>query len=125
MYKIPIQNIYYILCYAWDMGELRDKVNVDAEKCNNFSNMLVHLLLNATDELLRRGLSHGYSSLYNETDCIKGKFIISDTLKSMRYRFGKAWCNYDDYSSDILINQIIFSSLRESIRIDGLSLLSR
>lgn len=121
MYKIPIQNIYYILCYAWDMGDLRDKVNVDAEKCKNISNLLIHLLLNATDELLRRGLTHGYSSRYSETDSIKGKIIISDTLKSMRFRIGKAWCNYDDYSSNILLNQIIYSSLREAIRIDGLS----
>ena len=48
--KIPIQNIYYILCYAWDIGELRNKVNVGIENCDTIANLLVHVLLNATDK---------------------------------------------------------------------------
>ena len=51
MRQIPIQNMYYILCYAWGMGEMRGKVNVGVERCDSIANLLVHVLLNATDDL--------------------------------------------------------------------------
>ena len=50
MRQIPIQNMYYILCYAWGMGEMRGKVNVGVERCDSIANLLVHVLLNATED---------------------------------------------------------------------------
>ena len=121
MRQIPIQNIYYILCYAWGMGDMRGKVNVGVERCDSIANLLVHVLLNATDDLLKRGLPQGYTVYGTELDGIKGKINIGETLKLGRYRQGRMFCNYDELSSDILVNQIIHSTLRDSLRIRGLS----
>ena len=121
MRQIPIQNMYYILCYAWGMGEMRGKVNVGVERCDSIANLLVHVLLNATDDLLKRGLSQGYTVYGTEMDGIKGKINIGETLKLGRYRQGRMYCNYDELSSDILANQIIYSTLREALKIQGLS----
>ena len=121
MRHIPIQNIYYILCYAWGMGEMRGKVNVGVERCDSIANLLVHVLLNATDDLLKRGLSQGYTVYGTEMDGIKGKINIGETLKLGRYRQGRMYCNYDELSSDILVNQIIYSTLRDALQIRSLS----
>ena len=121
MRHIPIQNIYYILCYAWGMGEMRGKVNVGVERCDSIANLLVHVLLNATDDLLKRGLSQGYTVYGTEMDGIKGKINIGETLKLGRYRQGRMYCNYDELSSDILVNQIIYSTLRDALHIRSLS----
>lgn len=121
MRQIPIQNMYYILCYAWGMGEMRGKVNVGVERCDSIANLLVHVLLNATDDLLKRGLFQGYAVYGAETDGIKGKINICETLKLGRYRQGKMYCNYDELSSDIHVNQIIYSTLRDALKIRGLS----
>ena len=121
MRQIPILNMYYILCYAWGMGEMRGKVNVGVERCDSIANLLVHVLLNATDDLLKRGLSQGYTVFGAEMDGIKGKINISETLNLGRYRQGRMFCNYDELSSDILVNQIIYSTLRDSLKIRGLS----
>lgn len=121
MRQIPIQNMYYILCYAWGMGEMRNKVNIGVERCDSIANLLVHVLLNATDDLLKRGLSQGYTIYGAEIDGLKGKINISETLKIGRYRQGRIYCNYDELSSDILVNQIIYSTLREALKIRGLS----
>lgn len=121
MRQIPIQNMYYILCYAWGMGEMRGKVNVGVERCDSIANLLVHVLLNATGDLLKRGLSQGYTVYRAEMDGIKGKINIGDTLKLGRYRQGRMYCNYDELSSNILVNQIIYSTLRDALKIRNLS----
>ena len=79
MRQIPIQNIYYILCYAWGMGGLCGKVKVGIEQCDSIANLLVHVLLNATDDLLKRGLTQGYSICETEMDGVKGKINIGET----------------------------------------------
>lgn len=121
MRRIPIQNMYYILCYAWGMGEMRGKVNVGVEDCSSLSDLLVHILLNATDDLLKRGMAQGYTAKGDDMDGIKGKIDIGETLKLGRYRQGRMYCNYDELISDILINQIIYSTLMDSSKIAGLS----
>lgn len=121
MSKIPIQNIYYILCYAWDLGEMRDKVNVGIEQCDSIANLLIHLLLNATEKLLKRGLAQGYKFLSSELDFIKGRIDICETLKNGRYKQGKVCCSHDELSYDILLNRIIYTTLLDSLKIDGLS----
>ena len=121
MRQIPIRNMYYILCYAWGMGKMRGKVNVGVERCDSIANLLVHVLLNATDDLLKRGLSQGYTVYGTELDGIKGKINIGETLKLGRYRQGRMYCNYDELSSDILVNQIIYSTLRDALKISNLS----
>lgn len=121
MRRIPIQNMYYILCYAWGMGEMRGRVNLGVEECPSLADLLVHVLLNATDDLLRRGMAQGYTVYGDEMDGIKGKIDIGETLKRGRYRQGRIYCHYDELTSDILINQIIFSTLMNAARIKSLS----
>lgn len=121
MRRIPIQNMYYILCYAWGMGEMRGKVNMEVEKCPSLADLLVHILLNATDNLLRRGMAQGYTVYGSDMDGIKGKIDIGETLKLGRYRQGRMYCNYDELNSDILINQIIISTLMDAAKIKSLS----
>ena len=121
MRRIPIQNMYYILCYAWGMGEMRGKVNVGIEDCPSLADLLVHILLNSTDDLLRRGMAQGYTVLGDDMDGIKGKIDIGETLKMGRYRQGRIYCHYDELTSDILINQIIYSTLMDSAKIKSLS----
>ncbi len=121
MRNIPIQNIYYILCYAWGMGDMRGKVSAGAERCDSIVNLLVHVLLNATDDLLKRGMVHDYIVYGNEIDGVKGKIEIAETIKQGRYRQGKMFCRYDELSPDVLINQIIASTLMDATKIMGLS----
>lgn len=121
MLRIPIHNIYYILCYAWGMGEMCGKLNVGLEQCDSVSNLLVHVLLNATDDLLKRGLAQEYTNYCSEIDGIKGKIDISETIKRGRFRLGRMYCSHDELSYNIKVNQIIYSTLRNSLKIQDLS----
>ena len=56
MTAIPIQNIYYLLCYAWDLLEEADELAVGIEDLPRVEDLLARLLINGTRRLLRRGL---------------------------------------------------------------------
>ena len=43
--KIPIENLYYLLCYAWGVSDQLDKVKVDGEKCHSLENLLSMVLI--------------------------------------------------------------------------------
>lgn len=110
--KIPIQNLYYLLCYIWDVPDLRDKVNVDGEKCHSLENLLATVLLNICEHLLKRGLEQSYRYEQQDVEGVRGKLNISSTLKSGRMRLGYTNCQVDELSPNTLINQIVYSTLK-------------
>src|ERR1039458_10864091 len=65
--QIPIANIYYLLCYAWDALEERDALtDVDALDSTDRLGLFARVLVNGTRRLLRRGLDRGYLAREDE-----------------------------------------------------------
>ena len=58
--KIPIENIYFLLCYAWDKLAERDVVAVDAIDSTSLADLFARVLINGTNHLLKRGFDRGY-----------------------------------------------------------------
>jgi len=108
---IPIQNLYYLLCYAWGLPEQRDWVSVDAKSCPAVVDLLSRLLTKAADVLLKRGVAKEYRTHQEEISSIKGKFELAQTLKRNRYREGKTICTLDELTGNILLNQIVYASM--------------
>ncbi len=117
---IPIQNLYYLLCYAWDVPDQRNKVKVDGEKCPSLVNLIATILLNICEHLLKRGLAQSYHYELQEVEGVRGKLNVSSTLKSGRMRLGYTNCQVDELSQDTLINQIIYSSLKRLLVSDDI-----
>ena len=108
---IPIQNLYYLLCYAWGLPEQRDWVSVDAKSCPAVVDLLSRLLTKGADVLLKRGIAKEYRTHEEEIAGIKGKLEIAQTLKQNRYREGITICSLDELTCDILLNQIVYTSM--------------
>ncbi len=118
--KIPIQNLYYLLCYVWDLPDQRNKVKVDGEKCRSLGNLLATILLTVCGHLLKRGLAQSYRYELQEVEGVRGKLNASSTLKSGRMRLGYTNCQVDELSQDTPINQIIYSTLKRLRTMDGI-----
>ena len=118
---IPIKNLYYLLCYAWGLADQCEKIKVDAEACSTYPDLFAKLLVTGCSILFKRGLYHEYVARQESILGIKGKWNISESLKSLDYRMGFMDCTFDDYSDDILINQIVYASLRRLLGYKGLS----
>ena len=115
---IPIQNLYYLLCYAWGLPEQRDYVKVKAESCPSVSDLFARLLIHGAEVLLRRGVTKEYKSYSEELYGVNGKLEVSSTLKKNRIHEGLTICSMDDLTEDILLNQIVYSSMHLMLRSD-------
>jgi 5-methylcytosine-specific restriction enzyme subunit McrC len=80
--QIPIENIYYLLCYAWDKLEEKDHVPVSIDDKTALPDLIAKVLMNATKMLLKRGIDRSYVGHTAELSGVKGKLSISQTLKS-------------------------------------------
>lgn len=109
--QIPIQNLYYLLCYAWGLPEQREWAKVDADSCPAVLDLLSRLLTKGANVLLKRGIAKEYRTHVEEIAGIKGKLELAQTLKRNRHREGKTVCTLDDLTGDILLNQIVYTSM--------------
>jgi 5-methylcytosine-specific restriction enzyme subunit McrC len=77
---IPVENVYYLLCYAWDRLEARTLVNIDAVPGNRVESLLGKVLQDGVAHLIRRGLDRGYTAVDEEGSRLRGKLLISETV---------------------------------------------
>jgi 5-methylcytosine-specific restriction enzyme subunit McrC len=110
--KIPIQNLYYLFCYAWRFIPEEVAIDLEAATSPDVLNLCAHVLTAGIDRLLRRGIDQGYIELIEETARIRGRIHLSDTLTSGSYRRGRAVCQFDELSPDVLHNRILRSTIR-------------
>ncbi len=118
--KIPIENLYYLLCYAWGVSDQLDRVKVDGEKCHSLENLLSMVLIHVCDRLLRRGLVREYRFEEQEVEGVRGKLNLAETAKSGKHLNGRTICQVDELTQDVVINRVIFSTLKRLMRIVGI-----
>ncbi len=117
---IPIENIYYLLCYAWNKLDEKDRVAVTAEDHTKLLDLLAKVLINSTRILLKRGIDRNYIDVTTEFAGVKGKIEMSQTVKSHLLLKQRTICSFDEFSSNILTNQILVATLNRLIRTNGL-----
>ena len=105
--KIPIQNIYYLLCYAWNKLEEDKAVKVQAEDTSELVDLFAKVLISGTTYLFKKGLDRGYVSINEDTRRIKGKIHFGPSLKRNLFKKAMASCEFDELSYNVLHNQIL------------------
>jgi len=116
--KIPIQNIYYLLCYAWNRLEERDIVDVTGIDSTNLADLFARVLIGGLGHLLKRGFDRGYIEFGEETRCLKGKFLFNPTIKRNLLIKAQVTCGFDELSYNVLHNQILKATIAALISID-------
>jgi 5-methylcytosine-specific restriction enzyme subunit McrC len=118
---IPIQNFYYLFCYAWNRFEEGRSVEVGATDCPDLLNLFAKVLVNGTRRLLRRGLDRGYVPVSEDTTCLRGRVLFGETLKRMLYQQAKAHCAFDELQHDVLHNRILRATIDRLRRAEGVN----
>lgn len=110
--EIPIANIYFLLCYAWDVLEEKDSLaDVDALESTDLLDLFARVLVSGTRRLLRRGLDRGYLPREEELAGVRGKVLVTTTLRRNLLRQGRAACAWDELEYDTLPNRILKTTL--------------
>ncbi|MFD1987429.1 hypothetical protein ACFSOZ_33960 [Mesorhizobium newzealandense] len=109
--SIPIENIYYLFCYAWDRFEEAKAISVEGISSPDLPNLLARVLLVGTRNLLRRGLDRGYQPHEEDIATLRGQIDLGGTVRLWSRRARRLHCLFDELSHDVLHNQILKASL--------------
>jgi 5-methylcytosine-specific restriction enzyme subunit McrC len=117
---VPVQNIYYLLCYAWDRLEARGLVDAASVPGNRVENLLGAVLDAAVGHLIRRGLDRGYRAIVEEERAIRGKLLMGPTVKRDLLPLGRAVCEYDELTLDVPHNRVLKAAMRALLSVPTL-----
>ncbi|WP_174612910.1 5-methylcytosine restriction system specificity protein McrC [Virgibacillus ihumii] len=109
--KIPIKNIYYMLCYAWNRLEEKDDIYVSRSDEKDIYQLLSGILVNRLGVLIKRGFYKEYTNKEEETSTIRGRINFQKSLNELSFKQARMYCQFDEMTYDILHNQIIKSTL--------------
>lgn len=118
---IPIENVYYLLCYAWNKLSEKDIVAVNPVDSTSLVNLFARVLINGTSHLLKRGFDRGYVLQHEWTERLRGRICFQETVGRNAIRTGRLPCQFDDLSYDVLHNQILKATMWRLIRTQGLA----
>jgi 5-methylcytosine-specific restriction enzyme subunit McrC len=123
--KIPIKNLFYLLCYAWDVLEEGGVTEVGTVEAPDLENLMASVLTSHLKHLLRRGLERDYQEKREDATCIRGRIDFQETIKRLLRRRGAAHVIFEELSPDTLANRILKETLRTLLRFETLSSLNR
>ncbi len=111
--EIPIQNIYYLLCYAWDHLKEGEIVDIAADDSKSLTELFARILANGTQYLVRHGFDRGYVLHREETARLRGRFDLTASMARQSWRQGRMTCEFDELSHNILHNRILKTTIEE------------
>src|SRR5215471_11063251 len=98
---IPIANLYYLLCYAWNRLEEKDFVDIEALPRQDLQNLLAAVLINGVRRLLRQGVDRTYIDRTEDSQNPRGKIDVTDSLKRGLLMRNAVVCVIGELSRDV------------------------
>ena len=115
--RIPIQNIYYLLAYAWDHFRAGEQIDVDQSKCPDVHNLLAMLLSGGIRRLATRGIDKSYIEFTEETPRLRGRIQLLPSYRRLTHASGRMICEFDELTVDTLPNQILKATCQRLLRL--------
>lgn len=123
--SIFIKNIYYMLAYAYRSLRMDEMVSIEAEKFDNTHDLFAALLTKDIGRLVKRGLHRNYVLHNEELATLRGKVDIGSTVKTRLARRHTLVCEYDEFSDNILLNQILKTTIVTLLRLGDIQPVNR
>jgi 5-methylcytosine-specific restriction enzyme subunit McrC len=117
---IPIRNLYYLLCYAWNKLDQGGIVDVERLESNDLADLFAHVLVRGVEHLFRRGVEQGYAELTDDVAGVRGRIQILPTARRFLVQHGKTACAFDELSIDTPANRILKATMQLLAQAPGL-----
>lgn len=115
---IPIQNIYYMLSYAFQVLNEQGYKNIATEQFNNVAELCAAILSKGVLVQLKRGLGREYIEQTESTSSPHGRIEISESVKTRSMLRKQLICSYDDFSVNSYLNRIIKTTMEILLHAD-------
>ena len=111
-WKVPIRNLFYLISYANQWPEFTKSLSDVEEEWLTYD--LLATRFNETARmLLKRGLFRDYVPAKVETSKLSGRLLMNESMPNLMIRKPLLLCETDSYSSDMILNQIMKTTLEQ------------
>ncbi len=104
---ISINNIYYMLSYAFKVLREQGYKSIRTEEFNNTAELCASILTRGIEYQLKRGLGREYIAQSETLSTLRGKINIADSIKTTSLLKKQLVCEYDEFSVNSYMNRII------------------
>ena len=106
--KIGHLNFFKMLLYSEKISDLPSFENkVKIEEGEDLVDFMAKLFCESMTPIIQDGIYRNYTSVVEEISTIRGKLLVVQNIRSPRISQEKFFCEYDEFSADILENQIL------------------
>ena len=113
---IRIQNIYYMLSYAFQVLNEQGYKLVATEEFDNVAELCAAILIKGVSLQIKRGLGKEYVLQTESLSALRGKIDISASVKEQSMLKKQLVCNYDEFSVNSYMNRIIRTTMDTLVR---------
>lgn len=115
---IPVQNIYYMLAYAFQVLNENGYKNIETEQFDNVGELCAAILAKGVALQLKRGLGKEYIPQTEPLSSLRGKIDIAESIKTQSMLRKQLVCAYDDFTVNSYMNRILKSTMELLVRSD-------
>lgn len=115
---IRIQNIYYMLAYAFQILQEKGYRSLGTEEFQNTADLLSAILVKGVSTQIKRGLGRAYVEETDILSCLRGKIDISESVKHQTMTHQKLVCTYDVFSVNSYMNRVLKTTMEILMRSD-------
>ena len=113
---IPIQNVYHMLSYAFQVLNEQGYKNIATEQFHNTAELMAAILEKGIAVQLKRGLDKEYIPQTEALSSLRGKIDIAESIKTQSMLRKQLICTYDEFSVNSTMNRIIKSTIELLLR---------
>lgn len=113
---IRIQNIYYMLSYAFQVLTEEGYKKISTEEFENVAELCGAILVKGLSSQIKRGLNKEYVQKSDSLSSLRGKINISASIKEQSMLRKQLICFYDDFSVNSYMNRIIKTTMNTLLR---------
>ena len=113
---IPVKNLFYMLCYAWNVLSITDSIKVELDEYNDAYNLLARIFSFGVNKLIKSGFHRSYVENNDELKTLRGKIDVQKSINKLSFKRKKLVCSFDEYQADDLLNRIIKYTIESLIR---------
>lgn len=115
---IRIQNIYYMLAYAFQILREQGYASCGTEQFENTADLLSAILVKGVSVQIKRGLGRTYIEETEPLSCLLGKIDLTESIKQQTLIKQQLVCTYDEFSVDSYMNQVLKTTMEMLLRYD-------
>ena len=113
---MPLDNLFYMLTYAYDLPQFRDE-QIELENSTALFKFIVQMFVRQVEQLVRRGMYQTYVDRNANERFLRGRLSLQRQLHENAVRLDRFAQSLNEFTADVLENRILHYTLWQLSRL--------